>query len=79
MKTPLINCESTLLSINTLFRVIFIRYTTVKNSTNTKGLKPPPSWQIFDIENWLLEIASLLNDKQPVYATLDLFQQGYDR
>jgi hypothetical protein len=51
----------------------------VKNSTNTKGLKPPASWQTFDIENWLLDIASSLNDNQPVYATLDLFQQGYDR
>ncbi|KAI0698168.1 hypothetical protein BC835DRAFT_1413297 [Cytidiella melzeri] len=54
-------------------------YETVENSTNMKDTKPPSSWDIPDLQSWLLEVSSSINDGQSVHPTLDLFQQGFDR
>ncbi|KAI0345580.1 acetyl-CoA synthetase-like protein [Trametopsis cervina] len=52
-------------------------YETVENSTNVKDTKPPRSWDLEDVEDWLLEVASAVNDT-PITASEDIFQQGYD-
>lgn len=54
-------------------------YVTVENSTNAKDTRPPHSWAIPDIETWLVDVATAVNDAGTIDTTIDLFQQGYDR
>ncbi len=54
------------------------RYQTVDDSKDTKGIAPPASWTVEDIETWLLENAITIEDSQ-IDPIIDLFDQGFDR
>lgn len=55
------------------------RYETVETSTNSRETRPPSSWDLPDLEEWLVDTAASVNENVPVEPTIDLFQQGFDR
>ncbi|KAJ3525806.1 hypothetical protein NM688_g8348 [Phlebia brevispora] len=52
-------------------------YDTVDDSRDTKGIAPPASWIVEDIETWLMEHASAIKDSR-IDPSVDLFDQGFD-
>ena len=56
-----------------------IRYETIEESSNAKGIDPPISWNLEHVGPWLLAHARAVVDKQDISSTDDLFAQGFDR
>ena len=55
------------------------RYETVENSTNARETRPPSSWELPELQQWLVETAVSVNDNVAIEPFVDLFQQGFDR
>ncbi|KAH9946535.1 hypothetical protein B0H21DRAFT_822721 [Amylocystis lapponica] len=53
-------------------------YKTVEDSTDAKGILPPPSWTEAAVEAWLAEHAASIIDKKISIPTVDLFEHGFD-
>ena len=55
------------------------RYNTIADSSSTQGVAPPKSWTAGDLEGWLLEHATSINEGRVPLMDVSLFQQGFDR
>ncbi|KIP04467.1 hypothetical protein PHLGIDRAFT_193243, partial [Phlebiopsis gigantea 11061_1 CR5-6] len=54
-------------------------YQTVADSTDSRGIAPPPTWAREDIEQWLLQHCTSINNGVPISPSRDFFDQGFDR
>lgn len=55
------------------------RYQTIADSADTKGIAPPRTWTVPDIERWLLAHAASLQPHQALSPVKSVFEQGFDR
>ena len=56
-----------------------IRYRTLEDSSDARGISPPESWKPDALQPWILEhVASLNNEKAPPLDA-DIFAAGFDR
>ena len=55
------------------------RYQAVEESSDTRGVAPPDSWDPDTVEDWLTEVATSVTDGETPLATVSLFDQGFDR
>ncbi|KAF7789161.1 hypothetical protein EIP86_000098 [Pleurotus ostreatoroseus] len=53
-------------------------YDIVENSGDVKNIVPPSSWEVPQILDWLLRLASDIKEDSSILPTLDLFDQGFD-
>ncbi|EKM52305.1 uncharacterized protein PHACADRAFT_260612 [Phanerochaete carnosa HHB-10118-sp] len=53
-------------------------YKTVDNSADTRGIAPPASWSVEDIEPWLISHAASINNGTEISPSRDMFDQGFD-
>lgn len=56
------------------------RYQSVEGSATAGTEVPLPSeWTLPHVKDWLTVHATAVNAETPVYAEVDLFEQGFDR
>ncbi|THG96088.1 hypothetical protein EW026_g5678 [Hermanssonia centrifuga] len=53
-------------------------YKTIEDSADSKGISPPESWSVGDIEAWLHKHAASLNEDRELDSSADLFEAGFD-
>ncbi|GJE99007.1 acetyl-CoA synthetase-like protein [Phanerochaete sordida] len=52
-------------------------YQVIEDSTDAKGVAPPPSWSAADVQIWLENVAQSVNG-EAVSLVTDIFDQGFD-
>lgn len=54
-------------------------YNTVEQSGDNKGISPPASWSVSDLEDWLMQHSASVNPGMLVSPGINVFDQGFDR
>lgn len=50
----------------------------VEDSSDTKGVAPPDTWDVDAVEQWLTELATSVTGGETL-SVVSLFDQGFDR
>lgn len=72
-------CELNSLSTSSCILIHLYRYTAVEESADAKGVPPPTSWEITDVEAWLANLAATIHSGAAIDPSQDMFDQGFDR
>ena len=54
-------------------------YMAFESNIDLKDASCPTAWVAEQIEAWLLSLTSSVNQGQALHATIDIFEQGFDR
>ena len=79
MLKRLTTCESINAIVQLYYSSRVSRYDTVEASADSHGVSMPSSWSQDDVEEWLSEHATAINEGRTPDSSADLFEQGFDR